>query len=143
MNLPATPPTVPKRNEKGWLLPGQASLNAGGRPATAITKLREQYGERLPELFDRLFELSHSNNETIQLQAIRELLDRMLGKPAVVVDSSHTRLDIGQMYLAALRKANETRPIVAETSASVSNVLPSGESERPETAGNGSASATS
>jgi hypothetical protein len=56
-----------------------------------------------------LFELSHSKNEIIQLQAIRELLDRMLGKPAVVVDTTHTPLDLGAMYLRALQAANQPR----------------------------------
>src|SRR6516165_10476806 len=52
------------------------------------------------------FELTQSNNETIRLQALREILDRLLGKPPVAIDAAHTKLDIGQLYLAALKRAN-------------------------------------
>jgi hypothetical protein len=33
------------------------------------------------------------------LAAIREILDRLLGKPAVFVDAVHTKVDVGAMYL--------------------------------------------
>jgi hypothetical protein len=55
-----------------------------------------------------LIELSHSKNETIALQATRELLDRLIGKPAISVDTTHTRVDIGAMYLKALQQVNAT-----------------------------------
>ena len=42
----------------------------------------------------------------VRLAAIREILDRLLGKPAVFVDATHTKVDIGQLYLAALKRAN-------------------------------------
>jgi hypothetical protein len=61
---------------------------------------------RLPELFDGLFQLTNSENETIRLQAIREILDRLLGKPAVFVDATHTKVDIASLYLQALQRAN-------------------------------------
>jgi hypothetical protein len=64
---------------------------------------------------DLLIELSKSPNEMTALQAVRELLDRLLGKPSVVIDSSHTQIDIDQMYLAALRQANEPKTVVATT----------------------------
>jgi hypothetical protein len=37
----------------------------------------------------------------------RELLDRLLGKPVAVVESAHTSVDIGQLYLSALQRANQ------------------------------------
>ena len=97
---------VPARRANGQLIGGQGSLNPSGRPRNAIEELRAKYMHRLPELFDGLFQLTNSENETIRLQAIREILDRLLGKPAVFVDATHTKADIGQLYLAALKRAN-------------------------------------
>ena len=42
----------------------------------------------------------------VRLAAIREILDRLLGKPAVFVDATHMKVDVGQLYLAALKRAN-------------------------------------
>jgi len=96
---------VPARRPNGTMMPG-AVLNPGGRPRNAIEQLREKYMHRLPELFDGLIELTKSDSENIRLQALREIFDRLLGKPAVFVDATHTRVDIGQLYLAALKRAN-------------------------------------
>ena len=73
---------------------------------TPIEELWARYLPRLDEFMDGLAELTHSQNEMMRLAAIRELLDRLLGKPAVFVDATHTRVDIGQLYLAALKRAN-------------------------------------
>jgi hypothetical protein len=61
---------------------------------------------QLPLFLERLAELTQSSNETIRLQALREILDRLLGKPPVAIDATHTKLDVGQLYLAALKRAN-------------------------------------
>jgi len=42
----------------------------------------------------------------VQIAAIRELLDRLLGKPQVTIEANTARLDISSMYLAALKRAN-------------------------------------
>jgi hypothetical protein len=97
---------VPARRANGQLIGGQGSLNPSGRPRNAIEELRAKYMHRLPELFDGLFQMTNSEIETIRLQAIREILDRLLGKPAVFVDATHTKVDIGQLYLAALKRCN-------------------------------------
>jgi hypothetical protein len=55
---------------------------------------------------DSLIELSKSPNETTRLAAIREILDRLLGKPAVFVDSVTAKVDIGSLYLQALQRVN-------------------------------------
>jgi hypothetical protein len=99
-------PIVRQRRPDGTLLPGQPAMNPGGRPRTAIEELRARLLPRLPEFMDRLIELSKSPNETIRLQAIREILDRLLGKPAVFVDTTHTKVDIAALYLQALKQAN-------------------------------------
>jgi hypothetical protein len=99
---------VPARRANGQLIGGQGSLNPSGRPANAIASLRERYLPKLPEYFQVLEKLIKSDNESMRLAAVRELLDRLVGKPQVVVESSHTRVDIGQLYLAALQRANRT-----------------------------------
>ena len=52
-----------------------------------------------------LIELTKSSNEATRLAAIREILDRLLGKPAVFVDAVHTKVDVGALYLQALKRA--------------------------------------
>jgi hypothetical protein len=94
------------RRPNGTLLPGHAALNPGGRPRSAIEELRARLLPRLPEFMDVLIELTKSSNEATRLAAIKEILDRLLGKPAVFVDATHTKVDIGQLYLAALKRAN-------------------------------------
>jgi hypothetical protein len=103
-HVPAAPPTV-QRDEKGHLLPG-ARLNPGGRPLGALDAFRSRFNPRMPEIAEALLELSKSPNESIRLQAIREILDRLLGKPAISVDTTHTRVDVAQLYLRALKQAN-------------------------------------
>jgi hypothetical protein len=106
--------TVRQRRPDGTLLPGQPAINPGGRPVTAIQELRARLLPRLPEFMDSLIELSKSPNEATRLAAIRELLDRLLGKPAVVVDSVTAKVDIGSLYLQALQRANSTAANVVE-----------------------------
>jgi hypothetical protein len=72
----------------------------------AIETARAQLMPQLPLFLERLAELTQSSNETIRLQALREILDRLLGKPPVAIDSTVVRADIGAMYLAALQRAN-------------------------------------
>ena len=78
--------------------PGRAALNPGGRPRSAIEELRALYLHRLPEFMDRVVELTNSSNELTRLAALRELFDRLLGKPAVIVDTVHTKVDVGALY---------------------------------------------
>jgi hypothetical protein len=60
----------------------------------------------MPEVAETLLALMRSPNELTRLSAVREILDRTLGKPAVVVDSTHTRIDLPALYLRALQEAN-------------------------------------
>src|SRR6516164_6656154 len=82
------------------------SANPGGRPRSTIEQVREALLPDLPLFLERLAELTQSSNETIRLQALREIFDRLLGRSAVFVDTTHTRVDVGAMYLAALKRAN-------------------------------------
>jgi hypothetical protein len=61
----------------------------------------------VPEIFDALLEMAtNSPNEMVRLAAIRLALDHLVGKPVVAIDAVHTKLDVGQLYLDALRRAN-------------------------------------
>ena len=106
------------RSPDGRLLPG-AALNPNGQPRTDIAELRAKYRNRLAELFDKLFALTNSDNERTQIAAISELLDRLIGKPQVMIDAVTTKADIGAMYLAAMKRAN------AEIVPSIAHIVPS------------------
>ena len=93
------------RRPDGTMLPGHTP-NPGGRPRTPIETARAQLMPQLPLFLERLAELTQSSNETIRLQALREILDRLLGKPPVAIDTTVAKVDIGQLYLSALRRAN-------------------------------------
>jgi hypothetical protein len=97
-------PVVHRRRPDGTLLPGQPALNPGGR-TRAIEELKARYLPRLPEFMDKLVELTDSENEMTRLAALKEVLDRIWGKPAVVVAATHTS-DIPSLYLQALKRAN-------------------------------------
>jgi hypothetical protein len=90
---------VPRR-ANGTVMKGYTA-NPGGRPRSTIEQVREALLPDLP-----LFLLTQSSNETIRLQALREVFERLCGKSAVFVDATHTKVDIGQLYLAALKRAN-------------------------------------
>ena len=93
------------RRPDGTMLKG-FSANPGGRPRSTIEQVREALLPDLPLFLGRLTELTQSNNETIRLQALREVFERLCGKSAVFVDATHTKVDIGQLYLSALKRAN-------------------------------------
>ena len=99
MNAP-----VPRR-ANGTVMKGYTA-NPGGRPRSTIEQVREALLPDLPLFLERLAELTQSRNETIRLQALREILDRLLGKPPVAIDTTVAKVDIGAVYLAALKRAN-------------------------------------
>jgi hypothetical protein len=96
-----------RRGANGRLLPGHAVLNPTGRPrGNGIEQLRQQYMHRLPEFFEVLIDLTKSKNENMKLRATAELLDRLIGKPQISIDAVTAKVDVGAMYLAALKRAN-------------------------------------
>jgi hypothetical protein len=99
---------VPARHRNGQLIGGQPSLNAGGRPRNEITSLREKYAHQLPILFDRLFWIAtHATSERVQIAAISELLDRLLGKPQIIVEATHTSVSVAELYKNAMIRAGQ------------------------------------
>ena len=73
-----------ERNEHGHWLPGR-SANPGDRtgvPAVIKAKLRELS----PRAVERLGELLDSDDERIQFEAAKAILDRHLDRPAIQAD---------------------------------------------------------
>jgi hypothetical protein len=99
-----------RRAPNGRLLPGSVN-NPGGRPRNAIEDVRERLGSYTPEFVNALVELSRSPNEAIRLAAIREFFDRTLGKPAIAVDSTVTKFDMGALFLDVVKNAGRPAPI--------------------------------
>jgi hypothetical protein len=102
-----------ERDERGHWLPGR-SANPGGRigvPAV-ISTLRELS----PRAVERLGQLLESDDERIQLEAAKAILDRHLGRPAIQADL--TVMDgASAAHLEALLKTARRRalePIMLE-----------------------------
>jgi hypothetical protein len=139
-HAPAAPPTVPtvQRNEKGHLLPG-ARLNPGGRPVGSITDFRARFQPYMAEVAETLLALMRSPNESTRLSAVREILDRVLGRAAIAIDTTHTRVDVQAMYLQALKQANAPAQIDLDHS----HVLPTQETLGTKDAGSACGTETS
>ena len=95
------------RRPNGTMLPGHTA-NRGGRPAHSIASIRERYLPRLDELMEELVELAtNSKSEMVRLAAIKEFLDRMLGRSPVAIDTTVAKVDVtvAELYHSALRRA--------------------------------------
>ena len=73
-----------ERDERGHWLPGR-SANPGGRPGLP-EEIKATLRELSPRAVKRLGELLDSDDERIQLEAAKAILDRHLGRPAIQAD---------------------------------------------------------
>ena len=73
-----------ERDERGHWLPGR-SANPGGRPGIPDV-IKATLRELSPRAVERLGELLDSDDERIQLEAAKAILDRHLGRPAIQAD---------------------------------------------------------
>jgi hypothetical protein len=96
-----------RRAPDGKLLAGSV-LNPGGRPRAAIESVRELLDQHKEELVDTLLQLMRSDDEAIRLAAVKEGLDRLLGRAPLSVDSTSAKVEhnIQQLYLTAVQAAN-------------------------------------
>src|SRR5262249_20865742 len=93
--------TVPaKLGSHGHFLPG-VSGNPGGR-TSALTEVRALLKPHVELYVARLNELVRHPDPDVALPALREALDRLLGKPVASIEQDVRTLDIGQLYLAAV-----------------------------------------
>ena len=102
-----------QRNEAGRWAPG-VSGNPSGRPAV-VSEIQELARARAPEAFKRICELIASADERTALAASQEILNRAYGKPTQSVDSTVKTLDVGALYVEALKIVNDQhRPQVVD-----------------------------
>ena len=73
-----------ERDSRGHWLPGR-SANPGGRPGVPEV-IKATLRELSPRAVERLGELLDSDDERIQLEAAKAILDRHLGRPAIQAD---------------------------------------------------------
>ena len=88
-----------ERDERGHWLPGR-SANPGGRPGVPDA-IKATLRELSPRAVERLGELLDSDDERIQLEAAKAILDRHLGRPAIQADLT-VRGDTSAEHLQAL-----------------------------------------
>ena len=88
-----------ERDERGHWLPGR-SANPGGRPGVPEV-IKATLRELSPRAVQRLGELLDSEDERIQLEAAKAILDRHLGRPAIQADLT-LRGDAPAAHLQAL-----------------------------------------
>jgi hypothetical protein len=93
------------RGPDGRILPGHSG-NPSGRPVGSISEFRRRFEPHMGEVAETLLALMRSPNESTRLSACREICDRVLGRAAIAIDTTHTRADLGQLYLAALKRCN-------------------------------------
>ena len=97
--------TVPaRRGAHGHFMPG-ISGNPGGR-TSALSEVRELLKPHVALYVQRLNELVRHPDPDVALPALREALDRLLGKPVASIEQDVRTLDMGQLYLAAVQMAN-------------------------------------
>ena len=93
------------RGPDGRILPGHSG-NPSGRPVGSISEFRRRFEPHMAEVAETLLALLRSPNENTRLNACREICDRVLGRAAIAIDATHTRLDVAQLYLRAMQRAN-------------------------------------
>jgi hypothetical protein len=96
------------------------SANPGGRSGSLqhVRSLMQPHAERYVAELVRLF---GDPDPQIRLAALREFGDRLLGKPVQTVESDARvqTLDIGSLYLQAVRQVNEREATKADTAKDV------------------------
>jgi len=96
------------RDDLGRFVPG-TSGNPGGRPKPP-DGLRTRLAELSPRAVERLAELLDSADERVRLEAVKTILDRHLGRPAIQADISVHRAE-ADSHLAALLEVARRRAL--------------------------------
>ena len=100
-----------ERDDRGHWLPG-SSANPGGRPGVPDV-IEATLRELSPRAVERLGQLLESDDERIQLEAAKAILDRHLGRPAIQAEVSLHR-GVADDHLAALLEMARKRRDLAE-----------------------------
>lgn len=99
------------RDALGRILPG-FTPNPSGRPKGAGT-VRELARQYVPAALAKIGELVGSPDPRVALAASQEILNRVYGKPLQSVDAEVRKVDMGQLYLDALKIVNSKPPTSA------------------------------
>ena len=117
--------TVPvMRDTRGRILPGYSG-NPGGR-TSALTEVRALLKPHVALYVQRLNELVRHPDPDVALPALKEAFDRLLGKAVVAVEQDVRTLDIGQLYLEAVKAANAPPTIEGKAAQPATAPLPNG-----------------
>lgn len=108
------------RDDKGRLVKGSASPNASGLDRKKAMMLRNLEG-LTPRAISRLGKLVESDNESVALNAAKEVLDRTLGKSkqSVSVDVTSS----GALHLQALQELADRARIAEKKTIDVTPVV--------------------
>jgi hypothetical protein len=98
---------IVERDERGHWLPGR-SANPGGKPGVPEV-IKATLRELSPRAVERLGELLDSEDERIQLEAAKAILDRHLGRPPIQADVSLHRGVADDHLVALLEMARKRR----------------------------------
>lgn len=100
-----------KRNAKGQLLAGQRALNPSGLDRQK-QRMLNQLNQLTPRAISRLSKLLDSDDEKVAIVAVKEVLDRNLGKPKASLDVK-VETSLSALHLQALerlaQRAHEAR----------------------------------
>ena len=98
MDEPGNKPPV-ERDEKGRIVKG-SSGNPGGRPKLVREFQEWLRAEAYPKAQQALLELLGSEDEKVRIQAVKEVNDRLFGRPPVTVeDTDGNRLGLGLVFI--------------------------------------------
>jgi len=91
----------PKRNAKGQLLPGE-KLNGSGLERYKA-RMKNQLDQLTPRAIARLGQLIDSDSDQVALGAVKEVLDRNLGKVKASIDLK-VEASLSDLHLQALEE---------------------------------------
>ena len=91
-----------KRDARGKLLPGQRALNPSGLDRQK-QRMLNQLNQLTPRAITRLAKLMDSDDEKVAIVAVKEILDRNLGKPKASLDVK-VEASLSALHLQALEE---------------------------------------
>lgn len=91
-----------KRDAKGKILPGQRALNPSGLDRQK-QRMLNQLNQLTPRAITRLAQLMDSQDEKVAIVAVKEILDRNLGKPKATIDMK-VEASLSALHLSALEE---------------------------------------
>jgi hypothetical protein len=94
----------PQRDARGLWAAGNSG-NPSGRPKK-VAEIAELAQQHAPEAFAKIVELMSHKDAKVALAAANSILDRAYGKPAQAVQARVETLDIGKLWIEAVKMTN-------------------------------------